>query len=154
MKKIIFTRASRTYTISELMEYAIISAVENKKHVLVVDDESRVLRFINISLSQAGYEVTTTTSGEEALQLVKSEKPDIVLLDLLMVPMSGFDVLNELRVFSQVPVIIVTARNFTAEQVVEIRANDFVAKPFKPEELIKKLKELLSGRKPEDNRGS
>ena len=104
MKKIIFTRASRTYTLSELMEYAIISAVENKKHVLVVDDESRVLRFVEISLSQAGYEVITTTSGEEALQLAKSEKPDIVLLDVLMVPMSGMHVLVELRTFSQVPV--------------------------------------------------
>ena len=133
------------------MEYAIISAVENKKRVLVVDDEPRVLRFISISLSQAGCKVTTTTSGKEALRLVKSMKPDIILLDLLMVPMSGFEVLDKLRTFSQVPVIIFTARSFIAEQAMKLGANGLIAKPFKPEELLKKIEEILNGMKPEDN---
>ena len=122
--------------------------------MLVVDDEPRILRFISISLSQAGYEVTTTTSGEEALQLVESEKPDIVLLDLLMVPMSGFDVLDKLRTFSKTPVIIITARSFTTEQVVKIRANGLITKPFKPEEMIMKIDETLNGMNPEDNWGN
>ncbi len=135
-------------------EYAIISAVENKKRVLVVDDEPRILTFINISLSQAGYEVTTTTSGEEALHLVKLEKPDIVLLDILMIPMSGFDVLVELRTFTQVPVIVFTARSDVAEQAMKFGANAFVAKPFKPEEMLNKIEELLNERKPEDNWGN
>lgn len=154
MKNIILTGAFRTHILSKPMKYAIISAVENKKHVLAIDDEPGVLRFVNISLSLAGYEVTTTTSGEEALHLVESEKPDIVLLDLLMVPMSGFDVLDKLRAFSQVPVIICTARSFIAEQAVKLGANGFIAKPFRPEDLVKKIEELLSVRKLEDNRGT
>ncbi len=154
MKNIFFTCALCTYTSSKPMEYTIISAVENKKRVLVVDDEPGVLRFINIGLSHAGYEVTTTTNGKEALRLVKSEKPDIVLLDVLMVPMSGFDVLNKLRTFSQVPVIIFTARSSIDRQAMKLGANGFIAKPFRPEELLKKIKELLNERKPEDNRGT
>ena len=68
--------------------------------MLVVDDEPGILRFVSIRLRLAGYDVTTTTSGEEALKLVQSEKPDIILLDILMQPLSGFDVLDRLRVFS------------------------------------------------------
>ncbi len=125
--------------------------MEYKKRVLVVDDEPGVLRFINVHLSLAGYEVITTTSGKEALQIIKSDKPDIVLLDVLMVPMSGFDVLSELRAFSQVPVIVFTARSFIAGQAIKLGANGFINKPFRPEELSKKIKELLSERKPEDD---
>ncbi len=118
---------------------------EDKKRLLVVDDDPRILRFSSIDLSLAGYEVTTTTSGEEALELVASEKPDVVLLDLLMAPTSGFDVLERLRTFSQVPVIIVTAHGFTAEQAVRLGANDLVAKPFRPEELLAKIEKILDG---------
>lgn len=154
MKNIILTCAVSTHILSKSVEYAIISVMGNKKRVLVVDDEPGVLRFIDISLSQAGYEVTTTTSGKEALHLVKSEQPDIVILDVLMVPMSGFDVLVELRTFSQIPVIIFTARSVVVEQAMKFGANGFLAKPFKPEELIKKIEEILNERKPEDNTGT
>ena len=94
-----------------------------KKRVLIADDEPAVLRFVDIALNRAGYDVTTTTSGGEALELARTIEPDIVLLDELMVPMSGFDVLDRLRAYSQVPVIMFTARNSIADQALKFGAN-------------------------------
>ena len=117
--------------------------MESKQRVLVIDDEPGVIRFVKINLALAGYEVITTLNGEQALQLVQSEKPDIVLLDILMTPMSGFDILEELRTFSQLPVIVFTARNDIGKTAIDEGANGFIAKPFKPDELIKKIQEIL-----------
>jgi two-component system KDP operon response regulator KdpE len=117
--------------------------METKKQVLVVDDEERILHFVRVNLSLAGYDVTTTTSGEEALKLLESKKPDIMLLDILMSPMSGFDVLSQLRTFSQLPVIVFTGRHDIYSKALLEGANDYIAKPFKPEELTKKIKNLL-----------
>jgi len=117
---------------------------EEKKHVLVVDDEPGVLRFVKIGLNTAGYNVTVTTNGEEALTLVQSCEPDIVLLDLLMVPMTGFEVLEKLRTFSQVPVIVFSARSFITEQAIKSGANNFIPKPFRPEDLVKTIENTLA----------
>jgi DNA-binding response OmpR family regulator len=117
--------------------------VDTKKRVLVVDDEPGIIRFVKINLALAGYEVITTLNGEQALQLVQSEKPDIMLLDILMTPMSGFDILQELRTFSQLPVIIFAARNDIGDIAIKEGANGFIAKPFKPDDLIKKISEIL-----------
>jgi len=114
-----------------------------KQRVLVVDDEPGVIRFIKISLALAGYDVISTTNGEEALPLVKSQKPDIMLLDVFMTPITGFDILVELRTFSQLPVIVFTARNNIGKTAIDEGANGFIAKPFKPDELIKKIQEIL-----------
>ena len=77
---------------------------------------------------------------------MQKEKFDIVLLDILMVPMSGFEVLDKLRTFSQVPVIVFTGRSFIADKALEFGANDYIAKPFDPEELIKKIRNVLDHR--------
>ncbi len=114
-----------------------------KPKILAVDDEPGILRFVSASLSLHGYQVITASGGEEGLKLVKSEKPDIVLLDILMVPMTGFEVLEHLREFSQVPVIVFTARSFIGDQAMKLGANGFIAKPFRPDELAKKIKETL-----------
>jgi len=119
------------------------SKMRNKKRVLVVDDEPGILNFIRASLTLAGYEVTITTDGEEGLQLAQSGKPDIVLLDVVMVPLSGFDVLKKLRAFSQVPVIIFTARGHIFDLALEMGADDFIAKPFRPDELKQKIEDIL-----------
>jgi DNA-binding response OmpR family regulator len=117
--------------------------METKKRVLVVDDEPGIIRFVKINLALAGYEVITTLSGEQTLELVQSEKPDIVLLDILMTPMTGFDILMELRTFSQLPVIVFAARNDIGNMAIKDGANGFIAKPFKPDALIKKIREIL-----------
>lgn len=111
--------------------------------MLAIDDEPGILRFVNASLSLHGYQVVTASSGAEGLKLAKSEKPDIMLLDILMVPMTGFEVLEQLREFSQVPVIVFTARSFIGDQAMKMGANGFIAKPFRPDELAKKIKETL-----------
>jgi DNA-binding response OmpR family regulator len=120
-----------------------INYMATKRRVLVVDDEPGVLRFINVGLSLAGYEVITSSGGEEALKLINSDKPDIILLDLVMVPLSGFDVLEKLRTFSQLPVIMFTARSDLGAQALKAGANGFIAKPFRPEQLIQKIEEVL-----------
>jgi two-component system KDP operon response regulator KdpE len=119
------------------------ASMDTKKRILVVDDEPGILRFVNASLGLAGYEVLSAATGEEALLLARSEKLDAMLLDILMVPMSGFDVLTELRTFSQIPVIVFSARSYISEQALKAGANDYISKPFRPEELVKKLQTVL-----------
>jgi DNA-binding response OmpR family regulator len=128
--------------------------MEAKQRVLVIDDEPGVIRFVKINLALAGYEVITATSGEEALPLVESMKPDIMLLDILMTPISGFDILVELRMFSQLPVIVFTARNDIGNMAMKEGANGFIAKPFKPDELIGKIREILNKKRTKDQADS
>jgi two-component system, OmpR family, KDP operon response regulator KdpE len=115
-----------------------------KKKVLVVDDEPRILRFVTAGLTLDGYAVVSATGGQEALQLAAKEQPDIIILDAVMTPMSGFDVLEKLRAFSQVPVILCTARSFIADEASRKGANAFLSKPFRPEELVGKIEEVLA----------
>lgn len=128
--------------------------MQNKQRVLVVDDEPGVIRFVKINLALAGYEVISTTSGEEALPLIKSKKPDILLLDVFMTPITGFEILVELRTFSQLPVIVFTARNDVGKTAIKEGANGFIAKPFKPGDLIKKIREILKTKEISDQAGS
>ena len=115
-----------------------------KPCVLVVDDHPKVLRFIEIDLKLRGFEVVTTTSGSEALELVKSGKPDIVLLDIIMPGMDGFEVLKKLRDFTQLPIIAFSASPGNYQDAMRLGANDFMAKPFQPDEMVKRIKALLS----------
>jgi two-component system, OmpR family, KDP operon response regulator KdpE len=120
-----------------------------KQRVLVVDDEPGVLRFIRISLALAGYDVITTTSGEEGLKLVDSAKPDIMFLDILMTPMTGFEVLAKLREFSNLPVIVFTAMSDTGDKALKQGANGFIAKPLLPEQLVRIIEDTLDSHKTE-----
>jgi DNA-binding response OmpR family regulator len=110
----------------------------------VVDDEPGILKFVKMSLSMAGYQVITTTSGEEALKLVDSAKPDIMILDILMVPLSGLDVLAKLRPSSQLPVIVFTAKSNFGELALREGANAYIGKPFIPSQLVNKIEEILN----------
>lgn len=123
---------------------AIIQQREDSKIlILVVDDDPRILSFIRPTLRLAGYDIVTATSGEEALNLVGSKKPSIMLLDIIMSPMDGFEVLKKLRAFSKLPVIAISAHTSAAEKALSLGANDFLGKPFRPDELIKRIKALL-----------
>ena len=114
--------------------------------MLVVDDERGILNFIRVKLTSVGYEVLTTTNGQEALEWLQKEKFDIVLLDILMETVSGFEVLDKLRTFSQVPVIVFTRQSFIADLALKMGASDYIAKPFDPEELVRKIKGILDHR--------
>jgi DNA-binding response OmpR family regulator len=117
--------------------------MSKNRRVLAVDDEPGILSFITKSLSLAGYEVIATDRGEDALQLVRSKNPDVVLLDVLMGPVSGFEITEEIRSFSQVPIIVFTARSRVSEIAIEAGATACISKPFKPQEIIEKIEEVL-----------
>jgi DNA-binding response OmpR family regulator len=116
-----------------------------KKRILVVDDEPGILSFVCAKLTAAGYEVTAAISGDEALREARARPFDTVLLDLFMIPMSGFLVLDRLRGFSDVPVIIFTTHPYLAEKALRLGADDFIAKPFDPNVLVSKIRRLAAG---------
>jgi two-component system KDP operon response regulator KdpE len=119
---------------------------EKRQCVLVVDDHPKVLRFIEIDLKLRGFKVITTTSGEEALELVKSAKPDIMLLAIIMPGIDGFAVLKELRTFTKLPVIAFSASPGNQDEARRLGANDFMHKPFDPDDMVRKIKALLSSK--------
>ena len=118
--------------------------MDTKKRVLVVDDEPGIGNILRIKLRFHGYEVITTTSGAEAIELIRTQKPDIVLLDILMPDVTGMDVLDRVRAFSQVPIIVFTAKPDIAQFALKNGANDSIAKPFNPDQLVAKLESVLS----------
>jgi DNA-binding response OmpR family regulator len=123
-----------------------IKTSDTKVRVLVVDDDEKILRFIGSSLRLAGYDVCTATCGEEALLMLESKKPQLMVLDILMPVMDGFDVLQKLRTVSKLPVITISAHASAAEKALDLGANAFLAKPFRPDELKKRIEVLLDPR--------
>lgn len=113
--------------------------------VLAVDDEVGILKLIKLELTFHGFRVMTATSGEEALRLAEEQRPDAVLLDILMPGMSGLEVMRRLREHSRVPVILVTAKDSDLDKVkgLELGADDYVVKPFSPEELSARVRAVL-----------
>ena len=114
-----------------------------KKRVLVVDDEAAIGRIVSIGLRVFGYEVITSGSGKESLGLVESKKPDIMLLDVFMPGMDGFEVLRKLRETSKLAVIVFSAHNSSCEEALRLGANGFIAKPFTPEQIARKISDVL-----------
>ncbi len=117
------------------------------KKILVIDDEPDVRRAIRLTLQlqEPNWEVIEAANGEEGLLLVDTESPDLVLLDILMPDMSGFDVLKQIRLFSDVPVIILTVRGDELDKVhgLELGADDYIVKPFSPLELVARIHSVL-----------
>ncbi len=117
-----------------------------KKIVLIVDDERAILKVLSIKLRISGYDVITALNGEEALELVASAKPDLMLLDVIMPGIDGFEVLEKLRAFSEIPVIVFSARPENAAKAMELGANHFLAKPFDVDDMVKKIERLLDSK--------
>jgi len=119
--------------------------------VLLADDERELRDMLAKYLSAEGFDVIEATDGAAALDLARREDPDLVLLDVGMPEMDGFDVLRELRVTSSVPVIMLTARAEEIDRVVglTVGADDYVTKPFSPRELVARIKAVLRRGSPE-----
>jgi len=117
--------------------------VEAKRRVLIVDDERSILAVLRIKLKVSGYDILTASNGEEAIDLVKSARPDLMLLDVIMPGMDGFEVLEKLRAFSELPVIVISARSENGEKALSLGANDFLAKPLDVDEMVRKIRGLL-----------
>lgn len=117
--------------------------IKPRRRILVIDDEPAILRFIGSCLRIFGYEVVTATCGEEALKLVEREKLDIVLMDVIMPGMGGLELLEKLRTVSDIPVIVFSARSSSRDEALRLGANDFITKPFTPDQLVKKISVAL-----------
>jgi DNA-binding response OmpR family regulator len=113
--------------------------------ILVVDDEPRYVRAIQFNLESSGYEVLVARQGETAVEMVADEKPDLVILDIKMPGMNGYEACRQIRTFSQVPIIMLTALAEDADKVkgLDIGADDYVVKPFGAEELLARVRALL-----------
>lgn len=114
-------------------------------NILVVDDDLKILKILQHTLSKEGFKVTTAASGEEALQAAKQSFPDLVLLDIMMPGMDGFETYQKLKAIREVPVIILSARSDEIDKVVGFRmgVDDYQTKPFSPTELALRVKAVL-----------
>lgn len=115
------------------------------KRVLVVDDEPRMIGFIRMNLELEGYQVIEAHDGLQALEAIRTQLPDAVLLDVMMPHLDGFETLRMLREFSSIPVIMLTAKSEEDDKVfgLELGADDYITKPFSPRELSSRLKSVL-----------
>ena len=126
--------------------------------ILVVDDDADIREAMTLVLESNGYQVVTAQDGIEGLAGLKAEKPDLVILDLLMPKMDGFNVMKELRdpkwaVYRNVPILIQTAvreeasrRRYEIETGVELGADDYIEKPISPEVLLERVKKHIKGK--------
>jgi DNA-binding response OmpR family regulator len=116
-----------------------------KQKVLVIDDEENVCELISLYFEKAGYEVTTSPDGADGIEKARQNRPDIIILDLMLPGMDGLDVCKEIRKSSNVPIIMLTARVDEVDRVLglEIGADDYITKPFSPRELLARVKAVL-----------
>lgn len=127
--------------------------------VLVVDDEPNIVLSLEFLMQQAGFEVTTAYDGESALALVNETPPDLVLLDISLPGISGFEVLEQLRsqaAFKRLPIVMLTAhgREVEREKGLALGADDYITKPFSTRELVEKVKALLNESKINDSKST
>ncbi len=122
-------------------------------HILVVDDEKLIVKGIKFSLEQDGMKVTPAYDGEEALRYIKEEKFDLIVLDVMLPKMDGLEVCQQTREFSQIPIIMVTAKGEDMDKIMglEYGADDYITKPFNILELKARIKAIL--RRSNSNKG-
>ncbi len=118
--------------------------IERRK-ILVVDDEERMVRFIRLNLEHDGFQVSEAFNGRQAIQKLRDVNPDLILLDVMMPDLDGFEVLEMVREISNVPVIMLTAKGEEDDRVrgLELGADDYVTKPFSPRELVSRVRAVL-----------
>jgi two-component system KDP operon response regulator KdpE len=112
--------------------------------ILLVDDEERILNFLKTKLKLLAYEVITASNGIEAIEQIQGQEPDLVVLDVIMPKMDGFLTLKQLRTFSSVPVIMLSARGDDSDRIkgLGLGADDYLPKPFNPDELVARIEAI------------
>jgi two-component system KDP operon response regulator KdpE len=117
----------------------------DRRRILVVDDEERMVRFIRLNLEHDGFQVSEAFNGKQAVQRLRDVTPDLILLDVMMPDLDGFEVLEMVREISNVPVIMLTAKGEEDDRVrgLEKGADDYVTKPFSPRELVSRVRAVL-----------
>ena len=126
----------------------------NKFLILLVEDDDRILNFLRSKLNALGYKVLTARNGVEALEQVRAQEPDLMVLDLLMPKLDGFETIKELRNFSSIPVIILTAKDADTDKIkgLELGADDYLPKPFNPDELVTRIEAVRRRIEPAEKR--
>ena len=124
------------------------------KRVLVVDDEKLIVKGIRFSLEQEGMEVECAYDGEEALEMAKSKEYDIILLDLMLPKLSGLEVCQQIREFSKVPIIMLTAKGEDMDKIMgfEYGADDYITKPFNIMEVKARIKAIMRRARQEEKK--
>ncbi len=117
----------------------------SSERVLIIDDEPQIVRFLRPSLTAAGYEVVVAVTGGEALKAAATQSPDVIVLDLGLPDMDGKDVIRELRSWSKIPIVVLSARDREAEKIaaLDLGADDYINKPFGIGELTARLRTAL-----------
>jgi two-component system, OmpR family, KDP operon response regulator KdpE len=123
--------------------------------ILVIDDESQIRRMLRLSLEAHGYQVREATTAQEGLQQVAMARPDVIILDLGLPDMDGFDALKKLREWSQTPVIVLSVKNSEQDKIdlLDAGANDYVTKPFSMGELLARMRAALRHSLPDASDG-
>ncbi|MEJ5239702.1 MAG: response regulator transcription factor [Anaerolineales bacterium] len=121
------------------------STTPTRHRILVVDDEERMVRLIRLNLERDGFDVVEAFNGRQALEKLRDTTPDLVLLDVMMPDLDGFEVLQMIREISNVPVIMLTAKGEENDRVrgLELGADDYVVKPFSSRELVSRVRAVL-----------
>ena len=126
---------------------------KSQKHILCIEDEPEMIDLIRLILGRRGFQVTGATGGQAGLQAVRSELPDLVLLDLMMPDMDGWEVYQQMKADDNtrnIPVIVVTAKAQSIDKVLGLhiaKVDDYIAKPFSPQELLSSVEKILNNQK-------
>lgn len=117
----------------------------NKLKIMIVDDDPNIQQLISLYLTREGFDVVTASSGDEALRIFKSDPPSLMLLDIMLPVMDGWQVCREVRKVSNIPIIMLTAKDETFDKVLglELGADDYIVKPFDTKELVARIKAVL-----------
>ena len=125
----------------------------NNQHILVVDDDRNICELIRLYLEKEGFSVALAYDGQSALNLFKESTPSVVILDVMLPKMDGFQVCREIRRISNIPIIMLTAKGETFDKVLglELGADDYMVKPFENKELVARIKAALRRYDPKDD---
>jgi len=120
----------------------------SKGRILVVDDEIYIVHILDFSLGMEGYEVITALDGEQALEKLKTEKPDLIVLDIMMPKLDGYEVCKAIKSSPEtrhIPVILLSAKGRNVDQKLgfDVGADDYITKPFSPRKLVERINQLL-----------
>lgn len=119
--------------------------MNGKQRILIADDDANIAELISLYLMKEGYETKKAGDGREALRMVQSFSPDLIILDIMMPEMDGYEVCREVRKSSSIPIIMLTAKGETFDKVLglELGADDYMVKPFDTKELVARVKAVL-----------
>ena len=124
--------------------------MSNKKRILCIEDEAEMIELMRLVLEREGFEVTGAMGGEQGLKAMRQEKPDLILLDLMMPGIDGWEVYRQMRAdkeLTEIPVIIVTAKAQSIDKVLGLhiaKVDDYITKPFGPQELLESVEKVLA----------